>query len=94
MTIEDPGVTYCPDCKHLLFTDDDCQLLSPDVGSVACPDCGAFVDLDGDINPSLSDFCVRGIAADLFCTDCGCVVEWDNAVQAEFHFEFPVLPKD
>lgn len=94
MTIEDAGVTYCPNCKRLLFTDDDCQLLSPDVGSVACPNCGAYIDLDGDINPSLGDFCMRGIIVDLFCTDCGCVVKWGDAVQTEFHFEFPILPID
>ena len=94
VTIEDAGVSYCPGCKHLLFTDDNCQLLSPDVGSVACPGCGAYIMLDGDINPDLGEFFLRGIAADLFCTDCGNAVEWDDAVQTEFHFEYPILPKD
>lgn len=91
-TIEDVGVTYCPHCKHLLFTDDECRLLSPDIGAVSCPDCRAYIDLDGDVNPSLSDFCLRGIAADLFCSDCGQTVKWDRAVQAEFHYQYPILP--
>ncbi|MEM7456445.1 MAG: hypothetical protein AAF456_19020 [Planctomycetota bacterium] len=92
ITIEDAGVTFCPHCRHLLFTDDECRLLSPDLGSVTCPDCGAFIDLDGDVNPSLSEFCFRGIAADLFCRDCGSTVQWDHAVQTDFHFRFPIHP--
>ena len=92
ITIEDAGVTYCQHCNHLLFTDDDCQLLSPDIGAVSCPDCSAFIDLDGDVNPSLREFSMRGIAVDLFCIDCGRKVEWNKAVQTEFHFEYPILP--
>lgn len=44
VTVEDPGISYCYRCLHLIFAGDDLNIIRPEPLPYHCPECGGILE--------------------------------------------------
>lgn len=65
--VDDPGISYCYKCGHLIFIGDGLEVVEPEPLPYHCPVCGGALD-DNDV-----EWTGRGW---FFCRLCGQVMNW------------------